>query len=136
MTAAKQSLRLKVQKPHFKNDRNILKKKWFDKECNQKRVQLRPLSNAKHRDPLNLSIRMEYHTCLKEYKVLLNHKKYLLQLKTLEQLEKESDSTECWKILRSANDSVKNAEIPPISKEKWLNHFQTLHTDINMEHKQ
>ena len=136
ITAAKQSLRLKVWKPRFKNDRNILKNKWFDKECNQKRVQLRRLSNAKHRDPLNLSIRMEYHTCLKEYKVLLNHKKDLSQLKTLEQLEKESDSTEFWKILRSANDSVKNAEIPPISEEKWLNHFQTLHTDINMEHKQ
>ena len=57
-------------------------------------------------------------------------------MKTLEQLEKESDSTEFWEILRSANDSVKNAEIPPISEEKWLKHFQTLHTDINMEHKQ
>ena len=70
---------------------------------------------------MNLSSRMEYHTYLKEYKVLLNHKKvFFFQLKTLEQLEKESDSTEFWKILRSANDSVKNAEIPPISEEKWL----------------
>ena len=34
-------------------------KKWFDKECCYKRHELRKLSNQKHRDPLNSTLREE-----------------------------------------------------------------------------
>ena len=34
-------------------------------------------------------------------------------------------------ILRSANDSFDNVEVPPITETEWLNHFQSLHADNN-----
>ena len=74
MTTAKQSVRLKTRKTRFKK-RNCLNKKWFDKDFHIQRVKLRRLSNLKHRDPLNLSIKEQYHSCLREYKFLLSQKK-------------------------------------------------------------
>ena len=42
-------------------------KKWFDKECRWKRHELRKLANQKHRDLLNVILREEYHTVLKQF---------------------------------------------------------------------
>ena len=130
MTAAKQSLRLKTRKTRFKK-RNCLNKKWFDKDCHIQRVKLRRLSNLKHRDPLNLLIREQYNSCLREYKFLLSQKKDIFQLQILRKFEKENNSEEFWKILRSAKDSFDNVEVPPISETEWLNHFQSLHAVNN-----
>ena len=80
---------------------------------------------------MNLSIREQYHSCLREYKFLLSHKKDIFQLQILKKLEKENNSKEFWKILRSAKNSFDNVEVPPISETEWLNHFQSLHADNN-----
>ena len=50
-------------------------KKWFDKECRFKKLELRKISNQKHRDPLNANLREQYHDTLKALKKLLNMKK-------------------------------------------------------------
>jgi hypothetical protein len=42
--------------------------KWFDEECKNLRKKLRSLSNQKHRDPENLSLRLHYSESLKRYR--------------------------------------------------------------------
>ena len=83
-TAAKRCLKVKIiRKRHIK----ISNKKWFDKECRLKRHELRKIANLKHRDPLNTTLREEYHFVLKQYKSLLTQKKnqyYHTQLTKLE----------------------------------------------------
>ena len=37
--------------------------------------ELRKLANEKHRDPLNATLREEYHAVLKQYKTLLNNER-------------------------------------------------------------
>ena len=69
LKASKTSLKLKRIKRRIKL-RKVSDKKWFDKDCKMKRSTLRKLSNQKHRDPLNISIRESYHITLREYKQL------------------------------------------------------------------
>ena len=57
LKAAKSSLKLKLVKSRTKI-RKVTPKKWFDRDCNMKRIALCRLSNQKHRDPLNASIRI------------------------------------------------------------------------------
>ena len=50
--------------------------KWFDKEFRLKRYELQKLANKIHRDPLNTTLREEYHTVLRLlHKDILNHRK-------------------------------------------------------------
>ena len=74
IATAKRRLKIKTIKKH-KRVQLSTNKKWFDKECRLKRHELRKLANQKHRDPLNVIIREEYHTVLKQYKNLLNNKR-------------------------------------------------------------
>ena len=69
ISTAKRCLKIKTaKKRRCKISSN---KKWFDKECRYKRHELRKLSDQKHRDPLNSTLREEYHNVLKQYKNLL-----------------------------------------------------------------
>lgn len=66
-TTAKLCLKIKTAK---KGDitKYLSTKKWFDKECHLKRHELRKLANKKHQDPLNITLREEYHTVLSSIK--------------------------------------------------------------------
>ena len=48
---------------------------WFDEECKNLIKKLRDLSNQKHRDPENLSLRLHYDESLKQYRNTLRKKK-------------------------------------------------------------
>ena len=72
-TTAKRCLKIKTTKK--RRHKISVNKKWFDKECCLKRQELRKLANKKHRDPLNFTLKEEYHTVLIQYKDLLNQKK-------------------------------------------------------------
>ena len=54
-----------VKKRYTRLSSVLSNKKWFDKECHLKRHELRKLANLKHRDPLNITLRENYHTVLK-----------------------------------------------------------------------
>ena len=128
-TAAKRCLKIKIiRKRHIK----ISNKKWFDKECRLKRHELRKIANLKHRDPLNTTLREEYHFVLKQYKSLLTQKKnqyYHTQLTKLETAVDDPNSRNFWNCLKSMDDSVKENILPPVSEENWMSHFQTLHSN-------
>ena len=49
--------------------------KWFDEECKNLRKELRNLSNQKHSDPENLSLRLHYGESLKQYRNTLRKKR-------------------------------------------------------------
>ena len=70
-------------------------KKWFDKECRLKRHELRKLANLKHRDPLNITLRENYHTVLKQYKNVLKQKRkeyYHTKISEMEDMIDNSNS--------------------------------------------
>ena len=93
-----------MRKRHIKTSSN---KKWFDKECRLKRHELRKLANLKHRDPLNITLREEYHFVLKQYKSLLKQKKneyYHTQLTKLETAVDDPNSRNFWNCLKSMDD--------------------------------
>ena len=58
-----------------KRIKSLSNKKWFDKECRLKRHELRKLTYKKHQDPLNTTIRDQYHDTLAQNKKLINSKK-------------------------------------------------------------
>ena len=74
ITTAKCCLKIGAGKTR-KRIKSLSNKKWFDKECRLKRHELRKLANKKHLDPLNTTIREQYHDTLAQYKKLLNFKK-------------------------------------------------------------
>jgi hypothetical protein len=49
--------------------------KWFDEECKNLRKKIRSISNQKHRDPENLSLRLHYSDSPKQYRNTLRKKK-------------------------------------------------------------
>ena len=106
-------------------------KKWFDSECRLKRHEVRKLSNQKHRDPLNSEIREKFHQTLNEYKNLDLKKKNFQKEKTkeLDEISSNPDKSLFWSCLKSIDDTIPQKNPPSIPEDKWLEHFQYLHSD-------
>ena len=95
------------------------------------------VGNKKHRDPLNFTLREEYHTVLRQYKDLLNHKKNEFvnyRLLELENSVDDSDNKKIWNCLKSMDDTIKETSIPPVTEENWMSHFQSLHSSEPLNH--
>ena len=137
ITTAKRCLKIKTAKK--RRCKISLNKKWFDKECRYKRHELRKLSNKKHRNPLNSTLRKEYHNVLKQYKNLLKHKRneyYSNKICELENTVENSNNKSFWNCLKSMDDTMKETYTPPISEEKWMSHFQSLHSNEPLNEQQ
>ena len=131
--AATKSLRIKKKKYRNKIT-NICNKKWSGKECRLKRHKVRKLANQKHRDPLNLELRNEYHNALKIYKDTLKHKKELFHENKLNERASETDSNLFWKTLKNMSDNYDTSvsSSPDITAQNWLSHFERLHAKHNI----
>ncbi|CAB3996549.1 Hypothetical predicted protein, partial [Paramuricea clavata] len=110
--------------------RNTTNKKWFDKECRLKRHAVRKLANQKHRNPLDVNIRNQYHVTLKDYKNTLKIKKEDFHRQKLIELEKTASENpnSFWKTLKTMDDNTDNTTPNLISEKQWLTHFETLHS--------
>ena len=86
IATAKRCLKIRTTRRH-KRTCSRSNKKWFDKECRLKRYELRKLSNEKHRDPLNTSLREKYHIVLQHYEKLLANKRNEYYNNKLSELE-------------------------------------------------
>ena len=99
-TTAKHCLKIKnVKKRYTRLSSVSSNKEWFDKECRLKRHELRKLANLKHRDPLNITLRENYHTVLKQYKNVLKQKRkeyYHTKISELEDMIDNSNSRNFW----------------------------------------
>ena len=122
-STAKISLKIKRVNQIRRKRKHAINTKWFDKEYNAQRIELRCLSNKKHRDPSDLIIREKYHTELQSYKMLLKKKKLSYDAKKLSELEDEKDPREFWKLIKSMDDKEARGDKPPIMNKDWLNHF-------------
>ena len=70
ITTAKQCLKIRTTRRHKRTYSS--NKKWFDRECRLKTHELRKLSNEKHRDPLNTTLREKYHIIvLQQYEEII-----------------------------------------------------------------
>ena len=128
---SEKSLKIKKKKRRQRLRNNVANKKWFDKECQIKRHQLRKLANQKHRNPSNNDIRDSYHSALKDYKHTLEIKKSKFHHDKIQELENATnDCLLFWKLLKNRADDIEDAKstITP-SPGQWLKHFQTLHSE-------
>ena len=131
ITTAKCCLKIRAAKTR-KRIKSLSNKKRFDKECRLKRHELRKLANKKHQDPLNTTIREQYHDTLAQYKKLLNSKKndyYNAKISELEKTGDNSDAKTFWQCLKSTDDTRKGEDVPSISEENWLQYFHNLHSN-------
>ena len=90
------------------------------------------IKNQKHRDPLDLILREEYHAVLTQYKTLLHSKKneqYNAKILQLEDSAKNTDMTKFWKCLESMDDTMKAKHTPLVSEENWLSYSQSVHSN-------
>ena len=69
---------------------------WFDDECKNLRKKLRNLSNQKHRDTENLSLRLHHSESLKQYRNTLWKKKGQHVGNQLNVVEESLDSNHFW----------------------------------------
>ena len=118
-----------------KRIKSLSNKKWFDKECRLKRHELRKLANKKHQDPLNTTIREQYHDTLAQYKKLLNSKKndyYNAKISELEKTGDNSDAKTFWQCLKSMDDIRKGEDVPSMSEENWLQYIHNLHSNESL----
>ena len=66
----------------------------------------------------------------KEYQLLIKSKqnKYKDEKrKELKEAAEITDSSSFWSTLKSMPDTLEKKQIPPISQEDWLEHFENLH---------
>ena len=115
--------------------KSLSNKKWFDKECCFKRLELRKLANKKNRDPLSTTILEQYHDTLTQYKKLLNCKEndyYNAKISELEKTVDNSDAKTFWQCLESMDDTRKEEDVPSISGENWLQYFHNLHSNEHL----
>ena len=76
----------------------------------------------KHRH-LNITLRAEYHTVLRQYKDLLNHKKSEFVNSRPLELENyidDSDNNEFWNCLKSMDDTIKPRNKHPSRNRRKL----------------
>ena len=87
-------------------------------------------ANRLHKNPVDISIRSEYHTITKQYKHLLKYKKKIFDNKIVESLIKETNAKRVWSTLKStSNTNTVNEQTIPV--DNLLDHFKTLHSNID-----
>ena len=107
-------------------------KKWFDKECNDLKKNVRNLGRKKYNKPHESLLREKYHEKLKEYKRKCKSKKYNFWQNTLTEVEKSlGDPTTFWKKWKNLNESHTSISQPNITGDKWFDYFKNLHTETN-----
>ena len=54
----------------------------------------------------------------------------------LENTVENSNNKSFWNCLKSMDDTMKETYTPPISEEKWMSHFQSLHSNEPLNEQQ
>ena len=85
LQAAKCSLKI-VSRTKTKRPMNI-KKRWFNKECDTAQKLMRNMSNIKHRNPNDQSIRDAYYQSTKNFQNICKQQKNIFWNKKIQDLE-------------------------------------------------
>ena len=113
-----------------KNQKSKNQKKWFDKECNEMKHDVRKIGREKNREPFNTIIRQKYQEKLKLYKSKCNHKRNRFWQTNFEQIENSlNDPKRFWEVWKKCSEYRNTAKETGITGEAWFNHFSKLHTE-------
>lgn len=126
-TAGKAKLKRLRTKPKVEKEDS-----WFDAECQSLRKEIRKLSNQKHRDPNDTSIRHLYCETLRLYKRTLRNKKAQYtqnQLALIEASIKTNTFWDNWNHLKKS----KHQEMVIQDGDIWTNHFKTLFKNVQSD---
>ena len=91
--------------------------KWFDEECKNLRKKLRKLSNQKHRNPENLSLRINYGESQKQYRKTPQKKKEHHIRNQPNEIEESIESKHFWENWKTLN---KQQHEEPLLHSFWL----------------
>ena len=123
LSASLSNLKISNRKPKKINNND----KWFDEECKNLRKKLRNLSNQKHRDPENLSLRLHYGESLKQYRNTLRKKKEQYVGNQLLVTEESIDSNHFWENWKTKQTTTRRIIYPkwrcmgkPLLQSFWL----------------
>ena len=115
-------------KQNLKN-KNVNRKKWFDKECNNLKIEVRKLGRHKGKDPKNNLIREKYHEKLRLYKRTCMSRKHKFWLQKFDMLEDSlNDPKGVWSKWKNCTEQVTSLPGTEITGDVWFNHFSKLHT--------
>jgi exonuclease III len=105
-------------------------KKWYDISCVDLHKELKSLSNAFNRNPIDPHIRGKYFKTRKAYKKLTKYKKNVFRNKLIEDLNNvaESDPKKAWSLIKELQNAVSSDDKSEhIQPEEWFEHFSSLH---------
>ena len=123
LEAAKTSCKYKSKPP---KNRNLKNKKWFDRDCSDKRKQFRHIANVKHKDPKNLLLRTEYNKIVKEFKNTCILKENLFWKSRMKALSEKYQTSEFWNIWKFLDQNVNDKEPALNDGDKWESYYSNL----------
>ena len=123
LEAAKTSCKYKSNLP---KNRNLKNKKWFDRDCSDKRKQFRHIANLKHKDPKNLSLHAEYNKFNKELKNTCILKENLFWKSRVKALSEKYQTSEFWNIWKFFDQNVNDKEPALNDGDKWESYYTNL----------
>ncbi len=109
---------------HRTNKQKIKKNMWFDNECTCLRKDLRQLSNKKHKEPANQTLRLAYSNCLKNYKKLICNKRDQYYEAKIYEIDESIDQNNFWNLFKK----FESPKLRPFlqSGTIWRSYFKTL----------
>ena len=141
ITAANKSLDRQKGKPSINpqgTKKGKKRKKWFDLECQKVKQNTRKLSIKKHVEPLNVNMKTQHASTLKQYKKLCSGKKESYHQKEINNLEKNTDDPiNFWESWKNIGDEYWE---DPLDKDKidwlkWENYYKDLYRGVSQRRK-
>ena len=119
---------VKTEKKKKKNKPKTVKKKWYDKSCQELSRQLKQTAKLLSRSPNNPNIRGNFHKTRKQYKKLIKTKKKEWKNQMVQKLEQieENKPEEYWKLVNELREKKKN-DIE-FDHERFTKFFENLYS--------
>ena len=114
-----------------------IKKRWFNKECNVARKLMRNMSNIKHRNPNDQSIRDAYYQSSKNFQDICKQQKDIFWNKKIQDLEENCmnnpNTNSFWDIWKDFRENVANQDLPLKDGNIWENYCKNLFSNKTNE---
>ena len=105
-------------------------KLWFDKDCNNIKVEIRKLGREKQKDQSNLFLREIYANKMREFKRTCQSKRYRFWKDKFELIENSlKDSKAFWENWKKCSETPSSQIKSKITGTEWFTHFSKLHTE-------
>ena len=104
-------------------------KKWFDKECDELKHDVRVSGKHRHQNPENSLFKSKYHEKLKEFKRTCKSKRYYFWKDKFTDIEQSlNDPKNFWNKWKQFSETDTTPRKPDIKGKDWYDHFSNLHS--------